>query len=285
MMDLSEVGVQNYYQRLVDHASSPSTPDNPPCPICSHRLIACSGCSIVTCNAHGQCAGADLVPVVSCHFHDREIFCPACLADEHSPPSLIQCMICRDWCCPSLMLTCIGQPIPLHKHSRKVTHPPKFIACRSCKSAVKFNECSGTDCWSWGHGYDNVVCPDCAASMDGHIVCPCGWVWVCGACAREKKFQDSGRGCPGCQMFYCFDLCKYINACLECDKTTLCNNCIEEDMSGSSLPNNGALFLVATCACARSICADCFDERKFCWTMLVPGVRSARIQGELKDLE
>ncbi|KAG0695991.1 hypothetical protein DFH29DRAFT_953188 [Suillus ampliporus] len=299
MIDLSGVGVQNYYQRLVDHgliphspASSPSTPDNTLCPICSHRLIACSGCFIVTCNTHGQCAGADLGPVVSCHYHDHEIFCPACLADERSPPPLIQCMICQRWCCPILMLTCTGRPIPSHEHSRKVTHPPKFIACRSCESAVKFNECGGTYCWSWGGRYDCVVCPDCAGSMDGHIVCACGWLWVCGACAREKKkFQDSGRSCPGCQTFYCFELCNYINTCGECDKTTLCKNCMEEDMSGSSLPNNGALFPVETCTlCGRSICADCFDERTFCcWScnraMLVPGVRSARVQDELKYLE
>ncbi|KAG1728627.1 uncharacterized protein EDB91DRAFT_851445 [Suillus paluster] len=269
---------ENYYQRLVDHyltsqsrtsqkSSSPSGTlhtDRPCCPICSHHLVACNGCSIVTCSANGQCAGADLITLVSCHVHDNlEKFCAACLTDERYSGALIQCMHCWNWHCPEIMKKCVGRPISSDKLGR--AHAPKFISCRSCFSAAaSMQECSEFDCWSCAHIHDDVICLDCIGSMDSHIACPCGWTWVRGACAQKT---DSGGRCPGCQTFYCFDQCGYIDACTECHKTTLCNDCMEEDLSdeeGSSMANKG-LVLVTTCkGCQRSICADCFEEREFC---------------------
>ncbi|KAG1728625.1 uncharacterized protein EDB91DRAFT_1161359 [Suillus paluster] len=268
VVDHFEVGVQNYYQRLADHglipqsraseeSSSPSS-DLPSCPICSHRLIACRGCSIVTCDTDGQCAGADLVTFVSCHMHVNEKFCPACLTDEHSG-ALIQCVYCRNWNCPMEMRKCVGRPDPLCKPGR--IHAPKTISCWLCFPTTVMRNCSRSDCWSYTDSC-NAICSDCVGSMDGHIACPCGWAWICGACA-----QDSGGHCPGCQTFYCLDACGYIHACLQCHKLTLCNDCMEEDLSDeeSSSKENKGVIIVTTCdECGRGVCADCFEECEFC---------------------
>ncbi|KAG0701760.1 hypothetical protein DFH29DRAFT_925269 [Suillus ampliporus] len=275
----SEVDVQNYYQRLVDHSlipqsrasqeySSPSAPDSdgPRCLICSHHLVACNGCSIVTCSdANGQCAGADLVTLVPCHTHDNEKFCPSCLTNEYSG-ALIHCVYCRSWHCQEFMRKCLGRPAPEHQLTR--AHSPKFIVCSYCFPWIAtMRECSELDCWSDAHNkpYVGAICYDCAGSKDSHIVCPCGHTWVCGSCA-QKKIQESGIRCPGCQTFYCV-MCRYINVCMKCQKATLCNDCMEEEMSDeeeSSKANKGVVIVMTCDECERTVCTDCcFDEREF----------------------
>ncbi|KAG2150741.1 uncharacterized protein EDB93DRAFT_333271 [Suillus bovinus] len=214
---LSEVGLQNYYQRLADHGLitqsqssqapeipiSPPAPDHPRCPICSHLLVTCHGCSNVTCD-NSYCKGANLVTFVS--------------------------------------------------------------SCQSCFSTLaKTKKCSQHDCSSRAHFTGGVICPDCVKPTDGHIVCLCGDSWICGACVTHKKIlNDCGR-CPKCQNCFCFIWCRYIDVCADCRKMTLCNDCMEEDLSDreKSLFANKSAFLVATCEeCRGRICMDCFEERE-----------------------
>ncbi|KAG1723694.1 hypothetical protein EDB19DRAFT_347186 [Suillus lakei] len=276
------VDVQQFHQRLVNHnlipqsratqdiSSLPSAPRYPPrCPICRSHLIKCHGCSIVTCD-NGQCpcesdktrcAGADPVPVMRCHKHDDSAYCLACFAEKH----LIQCVFCMCWHCVYCMVTCIGQHDPSHELAQ--AHAPKIIACCTCLDEGDdiWDACSESACWSHSHVHVGVVCPDSVVSMGGHIACPCGETWVCGACA-PKTILESGRRCPKCQTSYCFG-CEYISACTDCRRATLCNGCIEEEMTDGegSLPANKGANLKATCEnCRRRICADCFRQHECC---------------------
>ncbi|KAG1723699.1 hypothetical protein EDB19DRAFT_347587 [Suillus lakei] len=229
---LPEVGFQNYYQLLVDNSLisqsqasqaleefiSPSAPDYHRCPVCSHRLLACSDCSSVICN-NDRCAAANLI-------RSRSI-CQSCLST---------------------------------------------LATSILAIAMSNRMCSQNDCRTCAHFNGGVICPDCVKPMDGHIVCPCGETWVCGTCATWRKFLDNFGSCPKCQNYFCFSGCKYIDACPECQKVTLCNDCMElEDEEDGHMPDEGSsitnkdAFRVMTCGhCQRRICADCFDERKFC---------------------
>ncbi|KAG2116381.1 hypothetical protein DEU56DRAFT_165744 [Suillus clintonianus] len=215
---LSGVGVQKYCQRLVDHSLisfshakaledsviSPSTPDYPRCPICSHRLAACPGCSSVTCG--------------------------------------------NSWCTAANLVKCLS-------------------SCRSCFSTVAMKKCNEHDCQSRAHFNGGTICPDCVRPLDGHIVCSCGEIWVCGACATQKKILNKCGRCPKCQNFFCFFRCRYIDACADCHKLTLCNDCVEEDISdveGISTAKKGT-SLVATCEeCQSKICADCLERESCC---------------------
>ncbi|KAG1723695.1 hypothetical protein EDB19DRAFT_1762564, partial [Suillus lakei] len=102
---------------------------------------------------------------------------------------------------------------------------------------------------------------------DGDIFCLCGDNWICGPCATQKKILNHCGHCPKCQNCFCFYRCRYIDVCADCRKTTLCNDCMEEDMSdeeGSSAAIKGA-SLMATCEeCRGRICTDCFEEFGSC---------------------
>ncbi|KAG2116376.1 hypothetical protein DEU56DRAFT_165606 [Suillus clintonianus] len=154
---LFEVGVQDYYQLLVDgqvleELISPSTPDHPRCPICSHRLVTCHGCSSVTCD-NGWCAGANLVRIVSscqlcfstlarsekCSQGDCEsrihltggVICPDCVR-----PRDIVCPCGDTWVCG----TCATEDKFLDNSGR----------CPKCQTDFCFSECKYID-----------VCPEC----------------------------------------------------------------------------------------------------------------------------
>ncbi|KAG1794980.1 uncharacterized protein BJ212DRAFT_611906 [Suillus subaureus] len=93
---------------------------------------------------------------------------------------------------------------------------------------------------------DPDVCLDCFKVNRSHVTCPCGRTWVCEPCA-QKEIQRSGRRCPGCQTFDCFEgPCRHIRARTECRKTTLCKDCAEEDIpdeEGLSLSNKGVVLV------------------------------------------
>ncbi|KAG0701761.1 hypothetical protein DFH29DRAFT_925270 [Suillus ampliporus] len=245
LMGLPEVGVQGYYQRLIDHHLIPDPQANqdssslslrPRCPVCSHRLMACSSCSIVTCGAHPRCVGGRLVPMLCCCTYDKMMFCFDCLGEDYSG-LLSECVLCEARSCSRLMT--------------KFTTP-------------MWKNCSERN-WGPREHDDQGVCLDCTESIRGHVACPCGLAWVCGVCA-QKKIQMSGRRCPRCQTFYCFDGCKYINTCTGCQKTILCNDCMEEEMSDEegSLHAKKGVVLVATCGeCRLGICEDCSEDYEF----------------------
>ncbi|KAG1858062.1 hypothetical protein DFJ58DRAFT_312579 [Suillus subalutaceus] len=208
---LSELGFQNYYQRLVDHSLisqsqasraletpiSSSSSDYPRCPICSHLLVTCYGCSNVTCD-NSCCKGANLISFVS--------------------------------------------------------------SCQSCFSTLAtVKKCSQYDCSSRAHFTGGVICPDCVRPTDGHILCPCEDNWICGTCATNEKVLNHCGRCPKCQNYFCFFRCRYIDVCVDCRMMTLCNDCMEEDMSEEE--SSTATFLVATCEeCRGRICTDCFND-------------------------
>lgn len=207
---LSQVGLQNYYQKLVNHGlislsrasqaletlSSPSVSNYPRCLFCSHLLITCCGCSNITCDNVG-CKGANLM-----------------------------------------------------------------ASCRLCFSTLALSkECSQIDCSTRAHFIDHKICPDCVKPTDGHIFCACGDTWVCGPCATQKTLNLCGR-CPRCQNCFCFFRCRYIGVCVDCHKMTLCNDCMEEELSDEgSLSAHKSADLVATCEeCGSRICIDCVEE-------------------------
>ncbi|KAG2116373.1 hypothetical protein DEU56DRAFT_840114 [Suillus clintonianus] len=122
------------------------------------------------------------------------------------------------------------------------------------------------------HFSGGAICPDCVKPTDGHIVCVGRHVWVCGACATQKKTLDSSVRCPRCKDCYCFYKCnmKYIGVCEDCQRSTLCNDCmeLEDDEDDGHLPDEGAYLkspvrLTVCERCDVSICADCFEERRF----------------------
>ncbi|KAG1730660.1 uncharacterized protein EDB91DRAFT_1156416 [Suillus paluster] len=254
MMGLPEVNVQDYYQRLIDRHLIPGSQTSqdpspislrPRCPICSHRLMACSSCSVVTCGANPRCAGGDLVPMLSCCSYDKMMFCTDCVTENYSG-LLSECVLCEANYCSRLMT--------------------KF-------TTAVWKKCDERS-WEPHEHDDQGVCLHCIESIHGHVACPCGRTWVCGVCAQKKE-QKSGRRCPRCQTFYCFYWCEYMNICAMCQKATLCSDCMEEDMSGeegsslttheegSSRANKGVV-LVETCEkCRLGICSDCATEYVF----------------------
>lgn len=213
-----EVGLPSYYQRLADHSLisqsqasqiletviSPSAPDYHRCPICSHLLVTCRGCSNVTCD-NSCCKGANLISLTS--------------------------------------------------------------SCQSCFSTLAMvKNCSQHDCSARAHFTDGIICLDCVKPTDGHILCPCGDNWICGACATQNNTSSHCGRCPGCQNCFCVSGCRYIDVCQDCHRMTLCNDCMEEEFSdgGSSSANEGIL-LVATCnVCQGCICSDCFEGGLCC---------------------
>ncbi|KAG1890809.1 hypothetical protein F4604DRAFT_374016 [Suillus subluteus] len=219
-----EVDIQDFYQRLFDHNLIPDSQASketssrticPCCPLCSHRLIACSSCSTVTCGANSRCVGANLVRVSRCYSYDTMMFCHDCLIyDSDDLGALGEYILCE------------------------VRYPPRVM--------TKFTEDNWKKCsehtWRPREHDDPYICLDCIETIRSHVTCPCGLAWICGLCA-QKEIQRSGRRCPRCQTFYCFRRCKYIRACTECRKRTLCKDCAEEevpDEEGPSLSNKGS---------------------------------------------
>ncbi|KAG1728623.1 uncharacterized protein EDB91DRAFT_851282 [Suillus paluster] len=277
MMNLFEVNVQNYYQRLFDHHLIPdpqviqdSSLLSPHCPVCSHRLYACIDCRFVACNSP-TCASADLVPgLVCCQGHPYENFCRACFPNAKDSGLFIQCAFCEYWHCEKFMRKCVGRPVTPHQLARE--HAPNYFSCYTCfRSASMGKTCSESDCWSRGHDdNEGAICSDCIGSMDGHTACACEETWICGACA-QKTVLKTGRRCPRCRTLYCFASCEYIDACVACPQVRLCNDCmeLEEDIPGtyeSSLANTDT-FLTRECEdCDFTIriCADCNGDRDYC---------------------
>ena len=187
--------------------------------------------------------------MVCCRRHDNERFCTTCLTDQNSQPP-VQCMHCGCW---------LDSGITSYKLAPN--HPSKFI-CTGLKTHT-WNTCAEDDeCWSHDHRDTLVICADCSHDA---ITCPCGDAWICGICVQEKSLK-SGRHCPRCQRFYCLRGCAYIKTCTECEKTTLCDDCMEEEMTDEEESLNKGTIIMTTgmCECQRDICVDCFKKHAFC---------------------
>lgn len=150
-------------------------------------------------------------------------------------------------------------------------------SCQSCSlTLVMIKPCNQYGCPSLAHFSGGTICPDCVRTTDGHLICLCGDQWICGACATatQKKNPNYCTRCPRCLNFFCVLGCRYMDACGDCCKVSLCNDCMEEELSdgeGFSSVNKGA-FLVATCEdCRDRICLDCLKGREhrceFCSTV------------------
>ncbi|KAG2106710.1 uncharacterized protein F5147DRAFT_222429 [Suillus discolor] len=188
---------------------------------------------------------------------------PPQIPTSPSIPDYPRCPICSH-----LLITCHGcSNVTCDNSHCKGADLVSFVSsCHSCFSTLATAKmCSQLDCFSRVHLTGGVICPDCVSPTDGHILCLCRDNWICGACATQNKILDRCGRCPKCQNYFCFFGCKYIGVCADCCKVTLCNDCMEEELSDreeSSRANNSA-FLVATCeGCQSRICIDCFDERE-----------------------
>lgn len=230
---LSVVDLQNYYQRLVHHGLishsqasraletfiSSSVPDYPRCPICSHLLVTCHGCSNVTCD-NSSCKGANLVSfVTSCqscfstlamtkkcsqhdcssraHFIDGTI-CPDCVrpTDGH-----ILCRCGDNWICGP----CATQKKVLNQCG----------LCPRCQICFCFFRCRYID-----------VCVDCRK------------VTLCNDCMEEELSDGEGSSSASKSAFL-------VATCEEC-RGRICADCFEEHESRCG-------------SCSSIHCQDCMD--------------------------
>lgn len=230
VQSLSQVGLQNYHQQLVDHglislsrasqaletSSSPSVSNYPRCPICSHLLITCHGCSNVTCDNFG-CKGANLVASCrSCfstlalskecsqhdcstraHYIDGAI-CPDCVkpADGH-----ILCACGDTWVCGP----CATQKKNLNLCGR----------CPRCQNCFCFFRCRYID-----------VCVDCRKMT------------LCNNCMEEESSDKKGSSSANKSAFL-------VATCEEC-RGRICIDCVEENGSRCD-------------SCNSVHCQDCID--------------------------
>ncbi|OJA12728.1 hypothetical protein AZE42_05803 [Rhizopogon vesiculosus] len=249
------------------------------CPLCSRDLVRCRVCGVHTCE-NSTCQASSIVSVVACSYHDQEFFCIPC-ATDHSPAAG-QCPICSRWCCMAFLNGCVGQPEGVAQWRRGYNcspderfhpisdlstddrglnhaHPPKIAPCQECVReghASAWHRCNNNYCWSRSHNHmGDMICSDCAP---GGQSCACSRTWICELCSTDQ-FGMPFAQCPSCKAVYCQDWCAYIQTCIVCSSTRLCDDCIEEepeaDAGQSQLRN--PLFTEKCGICRQHICDAC----------------------------
>lgn len=249
---LSEVGLQNYYQRLVDHSLishsqaigaletpiSSSSSNYPRCPICSHLLVICHGCSNVTCD-NSCCKGANLISFVSscqscfstlamtkkCSQYDCSsrahfiggVICPDCVRpmDGH-----ILCLCEDNWICG----TCATQEKILNHCGRcpKCQNCFCFFRCRyidvcaDCRTMTLCNDCMEEDMADEEESS--------SANKSAFLVATCEECRgrICIDCFNERESR-----CESCNSVHCRDCTDY-EECPECGEL-MCLTCATED--------------------------------------------------------
>jgi len=81
---------------------------------------------------------------------------------------------------------------------------------------------------------------------------------------------DCLKQCPKCTRTYCVSECKYIRFCRDCGRTTLCDDCAEEDrdsFAGLDGPEDEdeVVELVGACqtySCPSKFCEECLKRWK-----------------------
>jgi len=56
----------------------------------------------------------------------------------------------------------------------------------------------------------------------------CEKYWICDECSLKWPTEVDWKECPRCERMSCNE-CDYLGWCAQCGKTTLCNDCAEED--------------------------------------------------------
>lgn len=236
---------QDFLERLESHGislpESYSEPDSPlileRCPLCETRTAACTSCHILMC-LNRECVASQLVPFQSCSHHVSSAACLPCLEGAKNVPLLGQCPDCHLWFCQFELTWCLGRPkggsnrppsLYFHRLPNSTReHPTKPIGCFSCTGGQDRPHCSNGKCWSRVGGYTS-VCASC--SPEGGLWCTCEQCWICDDC-KSTPTENCFKDCPRCRRVYCIYECEYIQFCTECSRTTLCDDCVEEDGSG-----------------------------------------------------
>ncbi|KAG9315067.1 glycosyl transferase family 41-domain-containing protein [Chiua virens] len=288
---------KDFYERLeangVFSAASSSSSDSEfssihrRCPVCDTQTSSCTTCHAIIC-LNRQCAASQLMPFRSCSHHVSTVACLPCLENVQGVPSLGQCPECHLWFCQFELTWCLGRPKngfvrPARRSFRQMAntareHPTKPIGCSSCTAGSYRPHCSNGRCWSRVGGYTS-VCASC--SPGGGLWCTCEQCWICDDC---KATDNCFKACPQCKRVYCVYECEYIQFCAECGRTTLCDDCIEEDWSeimtegtveeGVALEGEcqaghcsgricGACLEAARCAgCRKTYCSSCVQLQR-----------------------
>ena len=255
---------------------SADEPRRSKCRVCFSPLNSCDACHTITCRKY-ECAGSksSQAGIKICRLAEHPDS-----GEDRSDATLNfpvdQCPICRNWFCRRCMPVVICQgPIEAYIGDPAATlleHPRKIVSCRGC-----FGTRPGSNLWCAESNCPRryrYLCDDCSAPRGGDITCPCGETWICDACAyRRVNGYDSGRHCPKCKTFYCFEGCGYIDICRSgtckdnvfSSKARLCNDCIEleEDPAEKGGKESEGTSLTTVCnRCQLRVCTECFDEGK-----------------------
>ncbi|KAF8556203.1 hypothetical protein OG21DRAFT_1506820 [Imleria badia] len=267
----------DFLERLESHGislpESYSEPDSPHihrrCPLCKTQTAPCTSCHVLMC-LNRECAASQLNPFQSCSHHVSSAACLPCLEGAKSVPLLGQCPDCRLWFCQFELTWCLGRPKdrsnrPPGAYFRRLPngareHPTKPIGCFSCTGGQDRPHCSNGRCWSRVGGYTS-VCESC--SPGGGLWCTCEQCWICDDC-KTTPTENCFKDCPRCKRVYCIHECEYIQFCTECARTTLCDDCVEEDWSGFLGPDaREGVELKGGCEatqCIGKICGTCLEK-------------------------
>jgi len=166
---------------------------------------------------------------------------------------------------------CLGQPKATANQTRGISssvreHPVKPIVCSDCGSEAG-SECCNTNCWSReGNIKYPIICQSCSPA--GGVSCACEDYWICDNC-KGPPMADCLKQCLRCKRAYCTRDCEYIQSCTECGRTTLCDDCAEEDWGLFAGPDGPEVQtwevkLVGACqtdSCSNKFCEECLGER------------------------
>lgn len=238
------------------------------CPLCETQTISCTSCRSVMCSK-AACAVSQLIPFQSCSQHASTATCLLCLRNnrDKNEPCLGQCPRCQLWFCQSELTWCLGRPTDESDRSPSSyhcsipncdrTHAMEPVRCSSCTTAQDKPRCCNPKCWS-RRGRCTGICGSCALG-DG-LWCTCERCWLCDDC-RTSSCVRILKECPRCKRAFCTYECQYIQFCAECGRTTLCDDCVEED--GSFLGPDAADGVVVkacwTSHCLGKICKECLE--------------------------
>ncbi|KAG2065801.1 hypothetical protein BDR04DRAFT_1107871 [Suillus decipiens] len=249
---LFEVILQNYYRRLADHGLISQSKaiqkleelvsidaDFAFCPICSHRLLICHGCSNATCD-NSCCKGAKLISSVSsCQscFLTLVIISPCnqydCPSRAHSTGGAI---------CPDCVKTTDGHLICLCGNN---------WICGACAIATQKEDSDyGTRCPRCQNYFCFLGCRYIETCRD------CRKMRLCDDCMEEEFSDGEGSSsankgaflvatCEGCQDRVCIDCLEGRERCCEFCSTVYCRHCM--DYEGCE-------------GCGALMCMKCFEH-------------------------
>lgn len=238
------------------------------CPLCLGPLVSCVDCDAEVACSNSTCPGSLAIDCEFCYEHNR-MSCHACLAINHTVPSLIRCPVCQTWCCREDSDWCVGlvkEPAlgteEFAELSRECkwdsetivrSHPPKPGPCTFCvdhdcaldwaacrnrgdDTQPEPDSCPSQTPFLTRHRLRAAHCPECVGQSPGYR-CACGLGWLCETCfAIRNQSRDYPYliTCPRCGVDYCADPASrcgdYIEICRGCKGAILCNNCHEEEV-------------------------------------------------------